>query len=261
MARALTRTDASDMSGLQRAHAGVEMSQSNERTSSWGLRQQGGAPRLRAAGWAVLLAIVVSALVGAGCGGGDDGGGGVSLAELKSRLPVAGDLGLESERDFEWDNGTDFVAQGLFYSQGTAPSELIAAFDDAGFQGAAGSQLADPPHKWNVRISVAGFDSDEGAVRARDLLHEEDLKQPWFAACVMSPREYELDQVPDSAAVHQVLLQPKPPPGLLRSEGYLAEFAIGPQLYVVQTDSPPKWTSSAEFDRAVMTVYEAASRG
>lgn len=218
--------------------------------------------RSRAVALPLVGLLLLAALAGAGCGGDDDDGGGdVSLAELKSSLPAAADLGLEPGRDFEWDNATDFMFQGPFFPEGTTPSELIADIDAAGFEGAVGSHLTDKPHKWNLSISVAEFDSDEGAVEARDRLHEEDLKQPCFAACAVTPREYELDGIPDSTAVHQVPNEGKPPPGVFEFESYLAEFVIGPQLYVVQSDGPPDWTSSTEFDQAVTTVYEAASQG
>ena len=49
----------------------------------------------------------------------------------------------------------------------------------------------------NVRIRAIQFDSDEGALDARDLLHAEDLKQPCVDEGVSStPREYELEEDP-----------------------------------------------------------------
>ena len=189
----------------------------------------------------------------------DDGGGDVSLAELKGHLPAAGELGLRLQRESEWDNATDLLVQGLVIPEATRPSELGAAIEDAGFQGAVGSELADSRRESNVRIIAAQFDSEEGALEARDLLHEEDLKQPCRAACVVSPREYELDEIPDSAAVHHVPVRGELPPGVSKVEAHHAEFVIGPQLYVVQVDGPPSSTFSAEFDKVMRTVYEAAS--
>jgi hypothetical protein len=207
---------------------------------------------------ALLLAMAVIAL--GGCGGDDDeGGGDVRLAELRSHLPAAGDLGLKEQRESEWDNATDLLVQGLVIPEATTPSELGATIEDAGFQGAMGSEFADSRHKLNVRISAAQFDSEEGALEARDVLHKEDLKQPCRTACTVAPREYELDEIPDYAAVHHAPVRGELPPGLSPVEAYHAEFVIGPQLHVVQADGPPSSTFGAEFDRMVQTVYEAAS--
>ena len=209
----------------------------------------------------VGLLLLAALVVGAGCGGGGDhdGGGGVSLAELKGYLPAAGDVGLTQQQEYEWDNATDLLVQGLVIPAATTPSKLGAAIEAAGFQGAVGSELADSRPELNVRITAARFDSEAGALEVRDLLHEEDLKQPCSAACVVSPREYELDEIPNSAAVHHVPVRGKLPPGTSKVEAHHAEFVIGPQLYVVQADGPPSATSSAEFDKLMRTVYATAS--
>jgi hypothetical protein len=214
---------------------------------------------LRAKLGAVALATLTIVVAACGGGDGDDGGNVVSLAELSRHLPAAGDLGVNQQREFEWNNATDLLVQGLVIPEATTPSELGAAIEDAGFQGAVGRELADSRHKLNVRISAAQFDSEEGAREARDLLHEEDLKQPCSAACVVAPREYELAEIPNSAAAHHVPVRSELPAGLSKVEAHHAEFVIGRQLYVVQADGRPSSTFSTEFDRVMRTVYEAAS--
>jgi hypothetical protein len=208
----------------------------------------------------VGLLLLAALVLGAGClGGDDDGGDGVSLAKLKGQLPAAGDLGLRLEREYEWDNPTDLLVQGLVIPEATKPSELAAEIEDAGFQGAVGTELAAARHKSNVRIAAAQFDSKEGALEARDLLHKQDLQQPCAAACAVSPSEYKLKEIPDSAAVHHAPVQGELPPGMPPVEAYHAEFVIGPKLYVLQRDGPPSSTFAAEFDKVLQTVYEAAS--
>ena len=110
-----------------------------------------------------------------------------------------------------------------------------------------------------MRIRAAQFDSEEGALEARDLLHDEDLKLPCAEACVVTPIEYELDDVPDSAAVHHVPTGGDLPPGQSPVEAHHAEFVIGPQLYVLQVDGKPSPTFSADFDKLMGTVYESVS--
>jgi hypothetical protein len=207
---------------------------------------------------ALLLAIVVIAL--GGCGGGDEkGGGDIRLAELRSHLPAAGDLGLKEQRRSGWGDATDLLVQGLVIPEATTPSKLGATIEDAGFQGAVGRELADSRRKLHVRISAARFESEDGARETRDVLNQEDLKQPCLAACTVAPREYALDEIPASAAVHHAPVRGKLPPGMIPVEAYHAEFVIGSQLYVLQEDGPPSSTLAADFDRLVQTVYEAAS--
>jgi hypothetical protein len=207
---------------------------------------------------ALILALAVIAL--GACGGDDDDGESeVSVAELHSSLPTAGDLGLDERGESEWHAATDLLGppEGLVIGAATDPSELGAAIDDAGFQRAAGRDLEGPDV--NVRIRAAQFDSEEGALEARDLLHDEDLKTPCPDACVVAPIEYELDDVPDSAAVHHVPTRVDLPPGASRVEAHHAEFVIGAQLYVVQVSGRPSSTFSADFDKLMRIVYGSAS--
>jgi len=205
---------------------------------------------------ALILALAVIAL--GACGGDDDDGESeVSVAELNSGLPTAGVLGLDEVGESDWDDATDLLAGGLVIGAATDTSELGAAIEDAGFQGAAGRDLGG--RDLNVRIRAAQFDSEEGALEARDLLHDEDLKSPCPEACVVTPIEYELDEVPDSAAVHHVPRRGDSPPGRSKVEAHHAEFVIGSQLYVVQVDGRPSPTFSADFDKLMGTVYESAS--
>jgi hypothetical protein len=205
---------------------------------------------------ALILALAVIAL--GACGGDDDDEESeVSVAELNRGLPTAGDLGLDERGESEWDDATDLLAEGLVIGAATDPSELGAAIEDAGFRGAAGRDLGG--RDLNVRILAAQFDSEEGALEARDLLHDEDLKQPCAEACVVAPREYELDDVPESAAAHHVPIPGDVPSGQSKVEAHHAEFVIGPQLYVVQVDGRPSSTFSAEFDKLMRTVYGSAS--
>jgi hypothetical protein len=204
---------------------------------------------------AIILAAAMVAL--GACGGDDDDGDqDASVAELRSSLPAADALGLHQPRESEWNNATDLLVVGLVIPDATDASELGTAVEDAGFQAAVSTAVEDP--ELNVRIVAARFDSEEGALEVRDLLHKEDLKQPCLDACVVAPREYELE-IPDSAAVHHVPIKGELPAGHAKVEAHHAEFVIGPQLYVVQVDGPPSPTFSADFEKLMRTVYGSAS--
>lgn len=215
-------------------------------------------------------ALLVCTLLFAGCalgacGGDDDDATAtpstVSVGDLSSSLPAAGELGLDERQKADWDNATDlFVASDsdpLVIGAATDPSEFGATIEDAGFEGAAGSDFG--REDLNVRIRAIQFDSKQGALQARGLLHAEDLKPPCPEDCIVSPTAYELDDIPDSVAVHHVPVTRDLPPGESKVEAHHAEFVIGPHLYVVQVDGKPSPTFSADFDRLMRTVYDSAS--
>jgi len=208
-------------------------------------------------GLASVLAVIALGACGADDSDDDGGQSEDSAAELSSSLPTADDLGLEERHEAEWDEAADLLERDLVIGGATDPSELGAEIDDAGFQIAVGSDLAS--EKLNVRLRAIQFDSEEGALEARDLLHDEDLKSPCPDACIVSPIDYKLDAVPDSTAVHHVPNRGAVPPGQLAVEAHHAEFVIGPQLYVVQADGEPSATFSEDFDELMGTVYGSAS--
>jgi hypothetical protein len=168
-------------------------------------------------------------------------------------------LELEVEREFSWDDATDFIVQGVHISEETPPSQVIEAIEDEGFVAAAGHLLKDEKGERFVGVDIAAFDSEEGAQSARDALHEDDLKQPCFGACVVTPVEHTVDEVPNSVAVHQQPNEGKPPHGLFKFEAYAIEFTIGSRLYVLEADGPPGAISESEFERAATAVYEHAA--
>jgi hypothetical protein len=206
----------------------------------------------------MALVLAMASIALSACGGDDDDGGNdVSFAELSSSLPSGGDLGLDERGESEWDDATDLLARDLVIGAATKPSELGTAIEDAGFQGAVSRELGCPDV--NVRILAAQFDSEASALEARGLLHDEDLKQPCAERCAVSPIEYELDDVPDSAAVHHVPNRSALPPGHSGVEAHHAEFVTGPRLYVVQVSGPPSPTFTADFDKLMRTIYGSAS--
>jgi hypothetical protein len=199
---------------------------------------------------ALILALAAIAL--GACGGDDDDGeGDVPAADLSSTLPSGDDLQLDEGFERELDEATD-VTTFLIIGGATDSDELGATIEDSGFEEAVSMELGRAG--LNVRILAAQFDSEEGALEARDILHEEDLKSPCPDKCVVTPLEYELDDVPDSVAVHHVPNEDDGP-----VEAHHSEFVIGSILYVVQVDGKPSPAFSADFDELMGTLYESAS--
>ena len=226
----------------------VAMASKTGMLNSWG-RTRWFAGALPIGVLALILALAVIAL--SACGDDDEQESGVSFAALNSSLPAAGELELDDGSESKWRDATDLLGAGLVIGAATKPNQLGTAIEDAGFQGAVSRNLEGP--NLNVRISAAQFDSEDGALTARDLLHKEDLKQPCAEACAVAPQEYELDDVPDSAAVHHVPIRES------KVEAHHAEFVIGSRLYVVQVDGRPSSTFSADFDKLMRTVHRSAS--
>ena len=208
----------------------------------------------------LLSLLLLTAFAAAGCGGDDEPDAAATPADLLASLPTANELGHKPFQDYEWDNATDMIVQGIVIPEDTSLEDLTAELEDAGFQAAAGAEFENPDEERNVRIIAAEFDSMEGAIDARDRLHEEDLKQPCATKfCLVSPVEYELDGIPDSAAAHHLPTGGELPPDVRPVEAFHAGFVVGSRLYVIQTDGAPDPAFEGRFGRDTETLYASAS--
>jgi hypothetical protein len=208
-----------------------------------------------------LTALVLLVQVGTGCG--DDNGDGDERTpeSLESLLPPPAQVGpLRLERSLAWDNATDFIVQGTVLPQSTAPSSAIGQMDDSGFSAAAGQILTPEGGGEPVNVSVAAFDSADGAAEAQDYLHEQDLQQPCFAACAVNPEELAIQDVAGVTAVHQVPVAGDLPPGVGPFEAFAAEFTIGSDLFYVYARGDPGDVPAPAFERGVQTIYEHAQQ-
>ncbi len=206
----------------------------------------------------LLAASLLMALGATGCGGGGEEATPASLKPLL--LPVAQLKPLQLERTFGWDNPTDFTTQGVFLPEATPPSEAIAAMDDANFEAAAGQEMRPKGGSPDVHVDVARFGSADGARQALSYLHGQDLQHPCFASCSVSPRPLTVKGVPSSEGVYQAPNGIKPPPGSGPFERYVLEFAIGPDLFIVDANGGPGDTPPAQFDAGARTVYRYAAK-
>ena len=208
----------------------------------------------------LLSLLLLTAFATAGCGDDDEQDTAVTPADLLASLPTANELGHKPFQEYEWDSATDMIVQGIVIPEDTSLEDLAAELEDAGFQAAAGAEFENPDEERNVRIVVAEFDSMEGAIDARDRLHEEDLKQPCATKfCIVSPVEYELDGIPDSAAAHHLPTGGELPPDVRPVEAFHAGFVVGPRLYMIQTDGAPDAAFEDRFGRDIETLYDSAS--
>jgi hypothetical protein len=176
----------------------------------------------------------------AACGGGDEASEKVSAASLKKRLlPVSALPGFHQQRTFDWSDPVDLVGEGVPLPESTHPSRAVKMFEDAGLEGSAGERLTTgtPPDGGEVTVGVVKLASADGALRARDWLHAQELRQPCFTACIFNPSELPISGVPTAKAVQQApnaeaRQGPGPPP----PTHYLVEFTQGPYLYFANTD-------------------------
>jgi hypothetical protein len=194
-------------------------------------------PGARAAGLLISLAVVNLAACG---GGGGDASDKVSAASLKSRLlPVSVLPGFRHQRTFDWSDPVNLVGQGLPLPETIQPSSAVKTFEDAGFRGAVGERLVTgkPPDIGELTVGVVKLASAAGALKTRDWMHAQALRQPCFSACIFEPSELPISGVATAKAVQQVpnaevRKEPGPPP----PTRYLVEFTQGPYLYFANTD-------------------------
>jgi hypothetical protein len=208
----------------------------------------------------LLSLLLLTAFAAAGCGDDDEQDAAATPADLLASLPTANELGHQPFREDEWDSATDMLVQGIVIPEDTSLEDLAAELEDAGFQAAAGAEFENPDEDRNVRIAVAEFDSSEGATAARDRLHEEDLKQPCATKfCLVTPVEYELDGIPDSAAAHHLPTEGELPPDVRPVEAFHAGFVVDTRLYLIQTDGAPDPALESRFGRDIEALYDSAS--
>jgi hypothetical protein len=126
--------------------------------------------------------VLVLLAVAAGCGGGDDNA--PSDSALRDRLLPSSEVkDFKFRRSFVFTNAIDAGVQGLQLSENTQPSDVVHALEDHGFVKGAGEELQQGDfHGPILGIDAWKFDSDLGAQKARDLVHDEYRKQPATAS-------------------------------------------------------------------------------
>lgn len=205
------------------------------------------------------IAAALAAFVLAGCGGDDDG---TSPASLTSELLPASEFhGFKVEREFEWDNPIDFVAQGLHLPEATPPSDAVQAFEDAGFDAAAGEFLVKgkPFQGPLAAVDVVQLGSDDDARDALDYVRSEALKQPCFAVCSVEAREFSVAGIPGAVGVQQTPLPDPPPDAPPPFESFSVGFTDGPRLYLVSADGGPGQVKKDEVLSAAEALYDRAT--
>ena len=208
----------------------------------------------------ILIVVLLTASWAAGCGGGGGDGNGEPAASLKKTLVPPGKLKpLVVRQSFTWNDPIDYVAQGLLLPETTLPSKAVATLKDDGFTAAAGQRMAPKQGGVDVRELAASYGSNDEAQKALAYLHQQDLRQPCAAACIVSPKPYRVPGIPNLEAVRQVPNGVKPPPGEKPFERYLAEFRVGSNVYTVATDGSPGDVSPRQFNQGMKTVYRYAT--
>jgi hypothetical protein len=208
-----------------------------------------------------LVGVSTAAFIG--CGGDDNG---TSPASLKSHLlPASAVPGFKIERNFDWDNPIDLVAEGLPLPQTTPPSRAVKVFEDAGFEAAVGEQLVaakgntfESPH---ATIDVIQLGSDDDARDALDYVRKEALKQPCFAVCSVEGREFAVEGIPGAKGVQLSPLRNPPPNAPPPFEAYGVGFTIGPRLYVTNADGGPGQVKKDRVLSAAKALYARNAKG
>lgn len=180
--------------------------------------------------------------------------------EVKIRLLSAAELKPVTEsRSFSWDNPIDYVAQGLPLPEGTPPSEAIETVEDAGFEVAAGQQIASQGVPVG-QINVAQFDSADGATEAQGYLHEQDMLSPCFRACTVNAHPFTIQSIPGSTGVRLTPNGVEIPPGEEPFERVLVRFTVDEFLYSIGVDGDPGSIPMGEFEQGAEQLYQRAKK-
>ncbi|MEK6328776.1 MAG: hypothetical protein AABM66_14815 [Actinomycetota bacterium] len=196
-----------------------------------------------------------------GCGGDNNG---TSPASLTGELLPASEVpGFKVEREFEWDNPIDFVVEGFHLPEATPPSDAVEAFENAGFDAAAGEILVvakgEPFQGPRAAVDVVQLGSDDQAREALDYVRSEALKQPCFAVCSVEGREFPVAGIPGAEGV-QLTPLPDPPPGAGPPfESFSVGFTDGSRLYLVSADGGPGQVKKGEVLSAAEALYDRAT--
>ena len=207
---------------------------------------------------ALALVVVTTVALGA-CGGDDDG---TSPASLKGELLPASEIpGFKVVREFEWDNPIDFVVEGLHLPEATPPSDGVEAFENAGFDAAAGEFLekGEPFQGPVADVAVVQLGSDDDAREALDYVRGERLEQPCFAVCSVEGREFSVAGIPGAEGVQLTPLPDPPPDAPPPFEVFSVGFTDGSRLYLVSADGGPGQVKKGDVLSAAEALYDRAT--
>lgn len=200
----------------------------------------------------IAIALVAVAAA-AGCGSSDSTPPPRLTAHL---LPATAYPGFGLERTIELRDPIDLVAEGIALPQATQPSTAVRRVRDAQLQAAKGQvfKRGSGLDAVEFHLGVARLGSASRAAALRDWMHEQDLQQPCFSACIFAPAAMRLQRVPRSTAVIQTVASGKPS----APANYRAEFTIGPYLYWAWGQFDGTAETRQRFEQGVELYYRHA---
>jgi hypothetical protein len=160
------------------------------------------------------------------------------------------------ERYFDWKNPVDAVVEGIFLPEATRPSDAVNVVKKAKFDAGAGELLTTKGNGPRVLFDALKFKSADKARKVQSYLHGQDLQQPCFKVCSAQVSNLKLNGIPGATAVQQVPMRKLPPNAPPPFDHYVAEFTVGPYLYIADANGGPGEVPKALFEKGARAYYD-----
>jgi hypothetical protein len=139
---------------------------------------------------------------------------------------------------------------------------MTKVFTEAGFEEAmADTRFYGETHRMtapHISSSVIQLQSEDGAAKALDWLHEDSLK-PCPKTCAVKISEFEVDGVPDAQGVRRIAsaedVEALGQEGDVPFDSYQVLFSDGPFVYTVDVHGPPGSVTEAQVEEIATALH------
>ena len=214
-------------------------------------------------GYAIRLAVFLTAVAFVACGGGDE----AAAPPLAQRFVSAADApGSKPDPVEERETAADldeFIATFSQHLIDPDREEMTTVFQEAGFKEAGtdvrffGERHApDAPHLFS---SFYELESEDGARSVLDWLKTDSMK-PCPRSCAVRISNFDLDDIPDARGTHRIAtaedIEARGFEDQHPSDDYWVGFTVGSLVYTVVLQGPPGSVSEEQAQKIASAYYD-----